>query len=150
VGSVSVWVQGDSLCCRSGAALDIGGSTDWIATFQQSGQNNCNTCFVARVNLTPSPEHDYAFSGSASDWHLFEIDAGSDGLTFKFDGSTVFTDPSYTSFRTVDLTIWAGLSGTVYFDDFTAQTTDAAPEPGTLILLGGALVGLMGRRCWPK
>ena len=138
-GSVSVWVQGQSLCCGTGLGLQIEeDNTSWLAIFQQSGNNNCNSCFAARVYGSPETA-DYTFNASASAWNLLQLDVGTGGVTFSFDGAFVFTNPSVTKFRLVDLTIWAGFGGTAYFDDFSATTTNASPEPSSWILFGMGL-----------
>jgi hypothetical protein len=119
-GSVSVWIQGQQLCCGSAMGLQIQNDlTSWLAVLQQSGNNNCNSCFVARVN--GSPEVDYTFTASPSDWHLFEISTSPSGITFKFDGATIFTHPSVTSFRIVNMAVWAGPGGTAFADDFSTS-----------------------------
>jgi|ERR1035438_5518321 hypothetical protein len=96
-----------------------------------------NSCFQARVNGTPQTY--YPFNSSASAWHLLQLDVGTSGIMFDFDGAVVFTNPSVTSFRVVDLTIWGGFGGTAYFDDFSATTTNASPEPSSWILFGMGL-----------
>jgi len=120
-GSFSVWMQGSQLCCYSGAAMQLHNSAgDGYVLIQQDGNNSTPSNFVVRVGRPGLPENDFQFTATAADWHLVEYDVSSGGVTFKFDGAAIFTDPSFTTFRYVYLTIWGGYGGTAYYDDFGA------------------------------
>ena len=71
-GSVSVYVQGASMCCGAQAGLQIeDGSQNWLAVLKQTTPTN----FIARVQPGGNPpESDFPFTSSAG-WHLFEVDA---------------------------------------------------------------------------
>jgi hypothetical protein len=119
-GSISVWVQGQQLCCGSAAGLQVSNTAgDKAALLQQSGNINCNSCFQARI-LNGTSQSSVPFNADESSWHRFQIDVDSSGVTLKFDGATVATDPAVTTFRNVDLTVWGGPGGIGYFDDFSA------------------------------
>ena len=142
-GSVSVYVQGASMCCGAQAGLQIeDGSQNWLAVLEQTTPTN----FIARVQPGGNPpESDFPFTSSAG-WHLFEVDVDNSGLTMKFDGSAVLSQPSVTSFQILDLTVWGGTGATAYFDNFSAT---ASPEPATGILITAAMAVLVAlRRRW--
>ena len=140
-GSVSVYALTGLLCCGSAADIQIGntaGAGD-VAVFQRTADGG----FVARVNPGPN-EIDHSFTSSTpSAWHQLEIISSATGLTFEFDGTTVFTDPSDTTgFRYVDLQVFGGPGGSNFFDNFSADTISAVPEPSSWALLAGVLIGL--------
>jgi hypothetical protein len=88
--------------------------------------------YIARIRPGPN-ERDVLFTSALpNDWHMLEIDAANSGLTLKFDGAVVATDPSVTAFWLVNLDNHGGPSGRAYFDNFNVNT---APEPSSLALL---------------
>lgn len=132
-GSVSVYLQGQDLCCGSGAGLGIT-SGDGFALIQQSGNINCNSCFVARVRQPGFPESStpFSFNAPASAWHFLEISADQVGVTFKFDGAAIFSSALITGFDGVNLSVWGGPGGTGYLDQFSVTRTGAPTEPLTI------------------
>jgi|SRR5579871_119748 len=143
-GSVSVWIQGESLCCDSGAALELDNKTGF-ASFMQSGNINDPTNIAVRVNGPDVAD----FHTSASDWHHYEIDVAPTGVTFTFDGSTVLTDHAFTKFQSLELTVFGGPGGTAFMDDFSVNTQPAVPEPASAALLLTAMSAILlgKRRC---
>ena len=153
-GSLSVYLEGDSLgniynngCCTA-AALEIWDANgNWLATVGQYPTSFPATVFNMRVQPGGQPpEVDSGDIAVATGWHLLEMNVGPGGLSMGLDGSTLYMNASITSFRTVILDAW-GMpypSGTAYFDNFSASTTDAVPEPSTGILFGVAATGMLG------
>jgi hypothetical protein len=134
-GSVSVFMLRPTGSSTSAAALGINDIGAALAAIQQAPDGG----YIARIRPGPN-ERDVPFtSTSPNDWHMLEIDTAITGLTLRFDGVIVATDPSVTAFRLVELDNHGGPSGSAYFDDFSA-TTSPSPEPSTVVLL--ALAGL--------
>ena len=134
-GSVSVFMERPAGPSSSGGELDAFDSTGRDSVIQQLPDGS----YIARINAGPG-ELDFPFtSSSPNSWHQLEIDTSSSGITMKFDGTIVATDPSITDFRSVELDNHGGPTGSAFFDDFSA-TTSPTPEPSTVVLL--ALAGL--------
>lgn len=130
-GSVSAWVLGNSLCCGSGAGLQlILGSAQFL--WQQAGGVNSPSQFTARLLPGAGPEIDTTLTASDSLWHQFRLDVLPSGVSFYFDGALAYSNSSITSFQSVDLTVWGGPGGTAFYDDFSISTT---PEPSSLVLI---------------
>jgi RHS repeat-associated protein len=141
-GSVSVWVKSGVVCCGSGAALAVannGGPNDLsFGIIERTPSGG----FLIRFIPPGSGEQDIPINTpNPADWHQLEIVSSSTGLSFKFDGSVVFTSPLVLGFRYVWLSAWAGSGGSEYFDDFstniadtqlTGTVTDAQPTGSTI------------------
>jgi hypothetical protein len=114
-GSVSIYVYGQ-LCCGVSADLQVNRANgDW-ANIQQLSTGG----FSTRVSVGGS-QSGQSPPGSVANWHLFEIQADSNGVTVRLDGVTVLTDPRITGFRSIELDVWGAPSGAAaYFDDFRA------------------------------
>jgi hypothetical protein len=149
-GSVSVWVDTGVNCCGSAAALALSSTDDPsnnFAAFQRSADG-----FHVRFGFGPGYVDDLLPSTTAG-WHEFEIDTNASGITFKLDGSIVYTNPQVYALQTATLTVFGGPAGSEFFDDFSTTYNPAAAtlEPGTLMLLGTALVaGITVKRKLPK
>ena len=132
-GSVSVYAYTGVLGSAAGLQIDDATYT-WSAVLQRDATGG----FIARVNHGTS-ESDFSFAGSPG-WHELEIDVNQSGVTFKFDGTAIFSNPSVTGFRYVDLQVWGASIGSEYFDSFAATTNGATlPSITTTSLPGGAV-----------
>lgn len=133
-GSFSVYMQLGP-CCGYGAAMELhSGNGDWVDLERVIlGTTDARTS-IGGVQTV------YPVTFSPSTWQLLQVDLSSSGAVVHLNGDYVMTEPGLTSIRTVYLDVWAGPSGTAWFDDYSAT---ASPEPATGFSLGGALACLI-------
>jgi hypothetical protein len=134
-GSVSVYVN-NQLPYGIAADLEIHQANGGWANIQgagpQGGPGFGPNGYNSRVCSSPSDtallcSTGLFFSGSPN-WHKFEIDVNSLGVTVKVDDTTLVTSSSVTTFRTVGLATWGAPSGaSAYYDDFSATVTPPGP-----------------------
>jgi len=125
-GDVSVYMQAEDPQAGGGTAIELyDPDHNWVAVFQRNAPGS----FVARVLGDVA---DFNFSAPEG-WHQMGLSVGASGISFLFDGTTVFSDSRVTAFSTVDLQAWAGGAGN--WDNFALNTTAAeTPEPSTWVL----------------
>ncbi|MEO8656916.1 MAG: NHL repeat-containing protein [Bryobacteraceae bacterium] len=116
-GSVSVYLQTTLGCCGSAAALEILGEGE--TTLAMLGRADDGT-LVARFFPPGQAEIDTQLGTVTPGWHRLEIDMLPGGTSIKLDDTVVYSNPSVTQFRYVDLDAWAAPTGSAYFDDFSA------------------------------
>src|SRR5579871_5127416 len=106
-GTASVWMQGSQLCCGSASTMQLTNSAgDGYVLITQDGNNSVPSSFAVRVGRPGLPENQLVFTSDPAAWHLIEYDVSAGGVTFKFDGATIFTDPSFKAFRYLQLQVW--------------------------------------------
>jgi hypothetical protein len=83
-------------------------------------------------------------------WHQLTLEIAPTGFTAFVDGVSTGSVAGSFTFDTVRLLVSGpGVTGTSYFDDFSAtyeDTTTAVPEPTSLVLVSAGLLGGAARR----
>src|SRR5260370_20936300 len=117
-----------------------------LAIFEKTG----NGTFATRSSFGSGSETDFNFSTQTPlDWHQLEIVSDISGLTFRFDGTAIFTDSGHTTgFQLAGIDIHGLTFGSVFFDNFSAVTSDvsASPEPGSWLMFCMGSAGVFLRR----
>jgi len=150
--------DGDNNWMTGSADGYVGGTVDFVATTTVYDMNEISFVFTGvvhgtggSVGITPI----FCLGGTASDTFTAASCTGSGGtavspgLTNIAGNGTqtlnfLFPQEAGSVAVTFAVNLTAGSSGTAGFDYIDLNFDEVAPEPSTLILLGSALVGLIG------
>jgi len=141
-GSVSVYVQGASMCCgpRPACRLRMAARTGLLCSNRPLlpiSSHASNRRKSARKRLPV-----YLFGWVASLRSRCRQQRPDHEVRWLCGAQPT----SVTSFQILDLTVWGGTGATAYFDNFSAT---ASPEPATGILITAAMAVLVAlRRRW--
>jgi len=124
-----LWTPNPNLSYTHTGVMDWDGTYYYAGTHTENGQTSLNRSIG---------------------WHEFKAIYESSGASLYIDGQLVRSIPEYIGFDGLYLALAGpGQPGVVYFDQFSADV-HPIPIPGSVLLMGTGLLGLVGLRRFRK